>query len=257
MTGAPVGVVVVRRAHGEALRLVLAALHELGPRGGLLSDVARVTGIVPDLLSVLLRGYVRAGHVWRAGHRPTYRYFAQAAWRDAWAARPPEPPAALAEPATVQVRRLMRALGVRLRDLLPEGAELVLRGTQKPAPLQLVTPAGAAPACAVAPVAVPVVVPKPARPARALKSAVALGLLQVPAGSIVPPKVPAWPGNAVSWRDQVAQVPEGLQVQVCPSGQDLRYRVDAAGAGQPGFGLGLGADWRRKTGQRGRAHGGR
>jgi len=42
-----------------------------------------------------------------------------------------------------------------------------------------------------------------------------------------------------------AVVPDGVRVTVCPSGQDMRYRVDPT---QPVEGAGFLADWRRRRG---------
>jgi hypothetical protein len=68
-----------RRAHGESLALIRAALRE---HPGISSaEVARVTGIERLLASVLLANYRSAGHVESLGPRGQMRWFLASAVR--------------------------------------------------------------------------------------------------------------------------------------------------------------------------------
>ena len=238
-----------RRAFGESLRLVLAALHDLGEQGGVLRDLSAATGIHGDLLSVLLRGYVRTGKVARCGRRPSYRYFALPAWADAYENRPPQLPTAGATSAAELVRRLMRSLGVTLADLAPE---LNLQASR-----QLVTPPVRAPKPPK-----PTKAPKPPKPPKEPKAPKLVAPkrrkdapmrqpAQAPAVTVLPSASrqagPVWS------RDAPVVVPEHVKVQVCPAGRDRRYEVTAADLARAD-GLGLAAEWRART--EGAAHGG-
>lgn len=235
---------VERRAFGESLRLVLAALHDLGEQGGVLRELSAATGIHSDLLSVLLRGYVQKGKVARCGRRPSYRYFALPAWADAYEGRPPQEPTAHATSAAELVRRLMRSLGVTLADLMPAAETLAQR--------QLVTP--------TARTAKP---PKPTKAAKPPKAPKAPKLVAATRRKDAPMREPSKPPLATVlpsasrhagpvWsRNAEVVVPEGLEVQVCPGGRDRRYEVTADDIARAD-GLGLGRQWKALTGA---AHG--
>lgn len=237
------GMPVVRRPKGEVLAQVLDALVEWGPDGALLHQVVEALGKDPNLMAALLRGYWLRGHVAKVvvqrGHT---RYFARQEWAAAWAERakvPVQRAEAASVPPVEQVRRLMRALGVQLRDLIAHAT-----AAPDSAPRQLVTAKPVAPAKPVPPAA-------PRRPV--LQDVVRHAqapLRPVPTGpdrNTTAIRVPKAPKQGLA-RDVAPTNPNGVVPIVCPAGQDTRYQVTAADLARPDS-LGFAAEWRRRTGQ--------
>ena len=154
------------------------------------------------------------------------------------------------------IRALMAEAGIRPRELAWLLASSRVAPTELPAaptaPAVAVEPAAAEPA----PAAPRAAVTKPARQARPPTCA-SLGRPstgnphRAPAGTgaaLVRAGRAAVPGVVAKARplDGEAIVPDGVRVTVCPSGQDMRYRVDPA---QPVEGAGFMAEWRRRRGE--------
>lgn len=155
------------------------------------------------------------------------------------------------------IRALMAEAGIRPRELARLLASPPVAPTELPAtpaaPALAAEPAAAAEPAPAAPRASAT---KPARQARAPRAPRSAGPQLV-----TPTERPleralrlsgagraAVPGVVAKARplDGEAIVPEGVRVTVCPSGQDMRYRVDPA---QPVEGAGFMAEWRRRRGE--------